>query len=186
MVDQAFAPMESIRLGVIMERRPSDHPWVDHVWRCVDIVAAPASEEAAAPHAHRLMRQQGDVLRIMTAPVELGLHRKETQGYKLNLSQTPPRVFIALRDAEPEDGALERVPFKATVCPFEAEAYTEAGAENVDGVVMPEFIRAWVTDFVDRHHEDIPFIKRKRGPKKNPRDPFGHRPPVEREGNRHD
>ena len=50
-------------------------------------------------------------------------------------------------------------PFLVTASPYEAAAYSEA---IVEAVPMPDGLIAWVQDFVDRHHVDEPFEKRKR------------------------
>ncbi|MGH6902881.1 MAG: DUF3305 domain-containing protein [Geminicoccaceae bacterium] len=43
----------------------------------------------------------------------------------------------------------------------EAEGYLE-GDDVVEAVAMPDALIAWVQAFVDRHHVDQPFVKRKR------------------------
>jgi hypothetical protein len=47
---------------------------------------------------------------------------------------------------------------------MEAQIYLDNGEDQVDAVTMPEVIAAWVKDYVDRHHVDQPFHKRKRQP----------------------
>ena len=61
------------------------------------------------------------------------------------------------------------VPFLVTVCPYEAESYTESGEEIVEGVPMPPEILGWVQAFVDTHHVDQPFKKRKQKKAYDPR-----------------
>ncbi len=56
------------------------------------------------------------------------------------------------------------VPFLVTACPYEAESYIESGDEIVEGVPMPDVVLAWVEDFVEAHHVEEPFKKRKRKP----------------------
>ena len=53
-------------------------------------------------------------------------------------------------------------PFLVTASPYEAQQYQVGGDEIVEPVAMPEAVIAWVRDFVDRHHVDEPFVKRKR------------------------
>jgi hypothetical protein len=50
-----------------------------------------------------------------------------------------------------------------TASPAEAEGYLASGDEIVEGVPMPVAVIAWLKDFVDRHHVERPFVKRKRG-----------------------
>ena len=52
--------------------------------------------------------------------------------------------------------------FLVTASPWEAHAHQEFGDDLVEAVPMPEPVVAWVQDFVDRHHVDRPFYKRRR------------------------
>ena len=90
----------------------------------------------------------------------LELHRGETEGYLVNLSQVPPVVFVVLRRGEAAD-EMEVEPFHATVCPYEAMGYVESGDEIVEGVPMPQEVQDWVREFVAVYHVDTPFIKRR-------------------------
>ena len=55
----------------------------------------------------------------------------------------------------------EVAPFVVTASPYEAEGYLE-GEDLVEVAPMPEGLIAWVREFVERHHVDRPFEKRKR------------------------
>ena len=91
---------------------------------------------------------------------EIELFRRETDGYRANLSNVIPYVYVVLaKGTEAEEPEI--LPFLATVCPYEAESYTEGDEEIVEGVPMPEEIGAWLQQFVDKHHIDEPFKKRK-------------------------
>ncbi len=66
------------------------------------------------------------------------LHRKDTEGYRTNLSGTRA-VYVVLRaDSE---GVLSK-PFLATVCPFEAQDYADDSDSQVDAVPMPDLLMA--------------------------------------------
>ena len=54
------------------------------------------------------------------------------------------------------------IPILLTVCPYEAESYTEDADQIVEGVLMPPEIINWVIDFIKRHHVDVVFKKRKK------------------------
>lgn len=153
---------EKLPLGVVLERRPIDHPWADWSWRTVAVIpgAAPVGDT-------RELVRDGETARFHVATLELGLHRKETEGYRINLSQPQPKVYVGLRPGETDDGGP--VPFVVTVCPYEAEDYEVDGDERVDAVPMPGEVAALVGHFVDAHHVEEPFVKRKRQPH-NPRD----------------
>ena len=151
-------PMESLSLGVVLERREIDNPWQDHVWTPVAVIpGAPKIE------AWRELRQGDGWVHYHAGTLKIELHRKETDGYRQNLSQRPPMVYVVLRPGD-EEGEHDVEPFHVTVCPNEALDYEDSGEEIVEGVPMPDDIVAWVRDFVDEHHVDMPFQKRKRKP----------------------
>jgi hypothetical protein len=146
-----------IELGVVVERRRSTSPWQEWSWR-------PASVFAGAPPLgdewRELIHGEGWT-HYHAANLPLELHRVETEGYRVNLAQRPPRVFVVLRPAGAPHPHAYR-PLLITASPEQAEAYLGSGDEIVEGVAMPEPVIAWLRAFVDRHHVEEPFIKRKR------------------------
>ena len=142
----------------------------------------------------------------------LHLYRKETGGYLLNLNQEPPRVWVVLRDGVEarallgafgrdaalgerywtrhvlrdgvEAGASEHtyVPVAATVCPYEAQDFLDSGEDLVEVVAMPEAVLARVQHYVDEHHKEEEFYKRKRKPHSGEQEAFVRRggAPVDR------
>ncbi len=105
--------------------------------------------------------------------MELELFRSETEGYRENLGSTSPQVYVVAR---PSDDAEGIEPFLVTVCPFEAQDYMDSGEEIVDAVLMPDLVIGFVKDFIDRHHVDEPFKKRKRRDHRRESEKFA-RPP---------
>ena len=148
---------ESLSLGLVLERRRLDHPWQDHAWRPVAMIpGAPEGE------SWRVLREGRDWVHYFAGILELELYPKETDGYRVNLTQSVPLVYVVLRPDEEDETDHDVVPFLVTACPYEAEGYIESGDEIVEGVPMPEAVLAWVGDFVEAHHEEVPFKKRKR------------------------
>jgi Protein of unknown function (DUF3305) len=70
---------------------------------------------------------------------------------------------VVLRKVQPSERTAgnEVAPFLVTASPYEAEGYME-GEDLVEAVPMPQGLLAWVQAFVERHHVDQPFVKRKR------------------------
>lgn len=153
-----MAAHDSVPLGVVVERRRLDSPWQDHAWRSIAVVPG-----APPVTGWRRLRDGDDWAHFHAATLELELHGKETEGYRANLAQAAPAVYVVLRPAEGDD-AHEVAPFLVTACPYEAQDYDDSGEEIVDAVPMPDDVRAWVQAFVDRHHVEVPFKKRKREP----------------------
>ncbi|MEQ8665836.1 MAG: DUF3305 domain-containing protein [Rhodospirillales bacterium] len=148
--------MEERPLGVVIERRNIDNPWIDYEWRPVAVV----DDGPGAPGWRDL--EEGDGWkRYLVTGFKVSLYSGETEGYKVNLSQPQPFVYVVLRPGEErEDHDVE--PFALTVCPYEAMRYAESGDEIVEGVAMPSGVEAWVASFTDKYHVEQPFKKRKR------------------------
>ena len=165
--DKAHAIASEKRpLGVIIERRDSDNQWIDYTWKAVEVVDGGFSEAGWRD------LDEGDAWkRFIVTGFDVTLYSGETEGYKVNLTQPSPVVYVVLRPGEElEDHDVE--PFALTVCPYEAMGYAESGDEQVDGVTMPPELAAWVSSFVERYHVEQPFKKRKRGAKSQDRQEF--------------
>ena len=151
---------ETMPLGIVLERRRLSHPWKDHAWAPVDVIpGAPARD----PRGDWLLLKEGDGwARYHSGTLPLALFRKETDAYKLTLAQVPPRLFVILRADDNLGAAHEVVPFAVTASATEAQEYLDSSEDIVEPVPMPAEVIALVRDFVDQHHVDEPFYKRKR------------------------
>ncbi|MFQ5773292.1 MAG: DUF3305 domain-containing protein [Kiloniellaceae bacterium] len=174
---------ERLPLGVVLERRRIDHPWLDYSWAPVAVIPGAPPRD---PHGEwSVLRQGEDWIHYHGGTLPLELFRRETEGYKLNLSQEPPRVFVVLRAGEDSDSEHEVVPFLVTACPYEAQDYLDSGEEIVEAVTMPPDVIAFVQAYIDRHHVDEPFRKRKRKRADPQKVGFGQGPPAGPRGGRH-
>lgn len=150
---------EKIDLGVVIERRDSDNRWADYSYQPVAVFQGAPPKD---PHDDWTMLREGDGwAHFHAATMPLELFRGETEGYRVNLSNEPPHIYIVLSPGEEADDP-EMLVHLVTACPFEAEGYTEDSEQMVEGVVMPPEIAAWIKEFCDTHHKDVPFKKRKR------------------------
>lgn len=150
---------ETLPLGVVLERRKIDHPWKEYVWQAVGVFAGAAALDPRGEW--RLLRRDEERERYHAGTLPLDLYRSETEGYKLNLSQKPPRVFVIVRYCE-GGKPHELQPFKVTACPYEAEEYLDGGDDLVEAVAMPDAVLGLVRDFIAEHHVEQAFQKRKR------------------------
>ncbi len=144
-------------LGVVVERRQSRSPWQDWAWQPVAVLAGAPALDAD----WRELRHGADWTHYHAANLPLELHRAETEAYLINLAQASPRVYVVLRPAT-EPGPYPFRPLLITASPIEAEGYLSSGDEIVEGVPMPAPVIAWLQAFVERHHVERPFVKRKR------------------------
>jgi hypothetical protein len=145
-------------LGVVVERREIDHPWQTHSWRAVAVIPG-----APAIDAWRELARGDRFVRWHAATLPLELHRTETEAYRVNLSGKTPAVYVVLRKIQPSERTAGNAiaPFLVTASPYEAEGYLE-GEDVVEVTPMSQGLIAWVSAFVERHHVDEPFVKRKR------------------------
>ncbi|MEK9752100.1 MAG: DUF3305 domain-containing protein [Rhodospirillaceae bacterium] len=165
-MNASAATSEKLSVGVVIERRDSDNRWLDYTWHPIAVIpGAPPLEDA---NQWQLMREGEGWSQFLAGTLEIELHRGETEGYRANLSSTPAQVYVVLVKGEEADEP-DMVPFLVTACPYEAESYTESGEHVVEGVVMPAEIEAWVRTFVDTHHVEQPFRKRKQRKAYDPR-----------------
>jgi hypothetical protein len=145
---------ETLTVGVIVERRPLDNPWIDHVWLPSGILSgAPAAE------AWTMLREEAGVRQFYAGPHVISFFSTETAHYRDNLLSGSPKIWVSLRrtDAEPPVTIIG-----VTADPAEGEAFTEAGDDIVEAVVMPPEIAARLAEFVETHHVERSFEKRRR------------------------
>lgn len=147
------ARSERLRVGVVLERRMVAGPWAAERWRAVELLPG-----VVAPLPWAVLAEGEGWRRCYAGDVPIELFRTETAGYRDNLASGRPTVWVILRRGGPHGVRLH----EATVDPGEVEAHSDAGDDLVEAVPMPPAIAAWVQDFVDRHHVERPFWKRRR------------------------
>ena len=147
---------ERLRVGVLLERRRIAHPWQEYAWHADEVV--PGAPDIAAP----CPVQAGEGReRYHIATLDIELFPGETEGYRYNLSQAQPVVYVLWRHEQEDPAQLPEV-FHATVCPYEAQDYLDGGDVIVEGVPMPDLVAHWLRAYIARHHVDAPFEKRRR------------------------
>lgn len=157
---------ESVNVGIVIERREIDNQWQDHVWSPVAVIVGAEPMDPADEWLE--LRRGEDWVHYHAGTLTLELFPGETEGYRSNLSEDQPFIYVVLNPGEEEDEP-EVLPFLATACPYEAASYTEDTEQIVEGVPMPPEVVAWVLDFVSRHHVEAPFQKRKQKKAYDPR-----------------
>lgn len=148
------APLAVISVGIVIERRKADSPWIDFTWR--PVTALPGVP-AAAPWTQ--LSADGDVATFYAGSADVALYRSDTAHYRDNLASGSPALWVALRPTGVEP------PFDlvaVTADPAEGEGYTQNGDHLVEAVPMPDTLRDLVAAFVAEHHVERPFVKRKR------------------------
>lgn len=146
--------VETIEIGVLVERRRLKNVWVNHVWMPV---AALPGLPAAAPWT--VLAETAEATRYYAGPFQLEFFSSETGGYRDNLHSGRPSLWVVLRNSDEAPGvALHTV----TADPAEGEALTGAGDVIIETVPMPPEIQERLAAFVKAHHVERIFTKRKR------------------------
>lgn len=139
---------------MIVERQVLDNPWIDHAWKPVAVlVGAPA----AAPWT--VLTETPRATHYYAGAFELMFFGSDTGMYRDNLRSGSPSLWVSLRPtATPPGVALQLV----TADPAEGEALTEPGTDIIEAVPMPPTIQQRLAAFIEAHHVERPFVKRKR------------------------
>jgi hypothetical protein len=147
-------PLLRIPVGVVIERRKANSPWVDWLWRPVAVLNG---TPATAPWTQ--LSADGDVATFYGGPATVDLYRTETTYYRDNLASGEPALWVALT---PTTGDPPYQLVAVTADPAEGEAYTEIDSNLVEQVPMPAAMQEMVAAFIAEHHVEREFVKRKR------------------------
>ena len=151
---QARKPMSvSIPLGIVLQRTPGVTRWAQHVWKAIAVLPG------AGPADWKEMRREGDTVEFHAGTLPLELFRTDTEAYLHGLSTKVPAIYVVMRPSE-GDQPLDMV--LVTASPYEAQDYADTGEELVEKIPMPEGLVAFIRDYVEEHHEDEVFVKRRR------------------------
>lgn len=150
----AAKPLLRIPVGVVVERRKAESPWIDFVWRGIGVL--PDEPEMMA---WTILREQAGSTLFYAGSATVDLYRSETARYRDNLATGAPSIWIVLA---PSEGAWPYAVLAVTADPAEGEAFTEAGANLVEAVPMPEVLQQAIENFIAEHHVETEFVKRER------------------------
>jgi hypothetical protein len=161
-------PLQTIAVGVVVERTKGVTQWSEFAWRPVSVLAG-------APETAPWTKLSDDGARatFFAGTAEIELYRTETTYYRSNLESGAPALWVSLRAADGDP------PFSVAVVtadPAEGESLTETATDLIEQVPMPEAIQRLVAGFVAEHHVEQPFTKRKRD-RADP-EALGRRTPV--------
>ncbi|MDO8606594.1 MAG: molybdenum cofactor guanylyltransferase MobA [Phaeospirillum sp.] len=143
-------------VALILERRDSATTWVKESWRPLEVIAEPPP----SPEPWVMLRQGEGFEHYLVSGVPVELHRSDLASYRYNLGGVDPRLYVVLRRQDDPTRPVGVV--LATAAPDQAQAMSESGEDVVDGLAMPEALRAWVEMFCACHPADEPMRKRKR------------------------
>lgn len=145
-------------LGIVLRRAPGVTRWARWVW------TASAVLPGAGPADWRELRREGEAIEYHAATLTLELHGADTDSYMHELCARTPSVYVILRDDAEGDCPLDVM--LVTASPYEAQDYADSGEEIIEKIPMPPALHAFVADFVETHHQEEAFVKRKRDKKR--------------------
>jgi hypothetical protein len=149
---------QAMPLGVVVRRMPGVTRWAKWSWRAVAVLPGAGSANWA------VLRTEGEAVEYHAATVSLELHGSDTEAYLTGLSAETPCIYVVMRDGAEGEHGIEVL--LVTASPYEAQDYCDSGEEIVERVPMPHGLVAWVRDFVNAHHEEEVFVKRRRDKKR--------------------
>lgn len=147
-------PLETIPVGVVVERRKARSTWIDFTWTPVAVLTG-----VPTTPPWTLLSEDADHASFYAGAADIALHRAETASYRDNLSSGTPQLWVALRATGVEPPYEV---YAVTADPSEGEGLAGPSGHLVDVVPMPPVIIAAITAFVDEHHVEQSFYKRSR------------------------
>ena len=144
----------TLPLGVVIRRTPGVTRWAAWAWKAVGVLPGAGTAD------WRVMREEDGATEFHAATCPLELHGAETEAYLHGLSTKVPSIYVVLRQSQQKERPLDVL--LVTASPYEAQDYADSGEEIVEKVPMPDGLVAWVRDFVEAHHEEEEFKKRRR------------------------
>jgi Protein of unknown function (DUF3305) len=145
---------EELIVGLVVERRNLSGPWGGYAWRPVTVFAEAPDVAIWTP-----LGGGAGAARYYAGEAVLHLYSTDTANYRDNLVTGEPKLWVVLRPLGPEPPVEVHL---VTADPAEGEASTEAGDNIVETVAMPPRIAAQIAAFIEAHHVERPFHKRKR------------------------
>ncbi len=150
----------SLPLGIVIRRTPSANRWAKFAWQAVGVLPGAAQAD------WRVMREEGDAVEYHAATVPLELWHTDTEAYLTTLTARVPSIGVVMREAEEGDAERPYEVLLATASAYEFQDYADSGEELLELVPMPEGLVAFLRDFVEEHHEEETFVKRRRDKKR--------------------
>lgn len=150
----------SMPVGVVVRKTPGVTKWAKWNWQAVAVLPGAAQADWLE------MRREGDAIEYHAGTRTLELYRTDTDAYLSGLSCEVPMLYVVMRNAGTNDELGDVDLLLVTASPYEAQDYMDSGEEMVEPIPMPVPMIAWIADFIETHHEEEAFIKRKRDKKR--------------------
>jgi hypothetical protein len=140
-------------IGIVMRRSPGVTRWARWSWKATAILPGAGAAD------WQELRRDGDTVEYHIGTLPLTLWPSDTEAYVTALTEDPPSLYAILR---PRSGERPFTLDVVTASPFEAQDYADNGEDLVEKLPMTPGLAAWMRAFVEEHHQDTEFVKRRR------------------------
>lgn len=145
---------DQMPISVVMEKKPSQHQWINFSYQAIGVVAGDSSSAAAVKKIHKL----DGVERYLFSGLKLQLFSDECESYYHNLMSPHPGCFVVAGQMDDPDEMP--VPYLVSLSFDEVHSYLE-GDEHVYAVHIPAELYKWTEAYVLSHYVAIKKTKRK-------------------------
>ena len=143
-----------MHVAVLMEKKPSTHPWASFTYQAIGVIVRESEEEKTVSRVY----QNDGVEHFLVTGMNLQLFLDECESYYHNLMSPEPGCFIVAE--QPEDDEEMPLPYLVSLSFDEVHAYLE-GDEQIYSVAIPPELYRWAEAYVLTHYVDIKKTKRK-------------------------
>ena len=140
-----MGPIPTLKVAVILERRPVGGRWGGDRW---DLLAAVPDVDGEA----RAIADTPEVSQWLHPSFEVELRRDEAEGYYLNSSSEQPSVFVSIRQ---DEGDAIPHPFQCTLSYNEAARWMDGGERVERAPAWPELAH-WMAQWVEQNYSPEP------------------------------
>jgi len=160
-----------IHVGVLAEKRKSSSQWAEEYWIPTAVIETHVNQNEGD-----VLYETDAVKRYFMGYNQIYCHAKETEAYIHNFESRLPAIYVVLRKDDENIHPMDWYVHAVTVSPYEAQDYSDSAEDIVERVSMPIDIAKRIMDFVDAHHVEEEFKKRKRNNFKDEVRQFGKEP----------
>ncbi len=143
-----------MNVAVLMEKKPSVHPWAEFSYRALGVVVRDDEQQKSVTRVYR----GGDIEHFLVTGLSLRLYPDECESYYHNLMSPEPGCFIVAD--QPGDDEIMPVPYLVSLSFDEVHAYLE-GDEQIYSVSIPRELYQWAEAYLLTHFIAIKKTKRK-------------------------
>ena len=147
-----------LTVGLVLARYAPASTWGRPIWMPVQ-----ALDQVPETPAWSRLSASAERETFYAGAFPVMVYASETGFYRDNLATGTPKLWVVMQPGEGPDGPDQRIEIvQVTADPTEGEGHTQTGTYVVEVVDMPALTAAAVAEFVEQHHVERVFEKRKR------------------------